>query len=65
MADAREMLLVQSKVREVIKSKGGEQGIRTSEDFLNGLNDVVHAAIDRAIERAKKNGRATLREHDL
>lgn len=65
MADEREMLLVQSKVREVIKSKGGEQGIRTSEDFLTGLNEVIHDAISKAIDRAKKNGRATLREYDL
>lgn len=65
MADELDMLLVQSKVREVIKSMGGEQGVRTSEDFLNGLNGVVHAAIEKAIERAKSNGRATLRSYDL
>lgn len=65
MADEREMLLVQSKVREAIKAKGGEQGIRTSEDFLNGLNAYLHEAIERAIERAQRNGRATLRDYDL
>ncbi|HWV38517.1 MAG TPA: hypothetical protein VN033_08560 [Vulgatibacter sp.] len=65
MADEREMLLVQSKVREVIKAKGGAQGVRTSEEFLTGLNGVIHAAIEKAIERAKENGRATLRKHDL
>jgi hypothetical protein len=61
----REMLLVQSKVRDAIKSKGGEQGVRTSEDFLNGLNDLLHETIEKAIARAQRNGRATLREYDL
>lgn len=62
MAD-REMLLVQSKVRDAIKSKG--EGIRTSEDFLNGLNEFLHETIENAIERAQRNGRATLRDYDL
>ncbi len=62
MAD-REMLLVQSKVRDAIKSKG--EGIRTSEDFLNGLNDLLHETLEKAIERAQRNGRATLRDYDL
>lgn len=63
----REMLLVQSKVRDVIRSKGGGEGsaLRTSEEFLAGLNEHVHAAIDKAIERAKANGRATLRREDI
>ncbi len=65
MADEREMVLVQSKVRDVIRTKGGEQGIRTSEEFLAALNDHVHAAIDKAIERARANGRATLRREDI
>ncbi|MFO7156489.1 MAG: hypothetical protein DIU72_007745 [Pseudomonadota bacterium] len=59
----REMLLVQSKVRDAIKSKG--DGVRTSEDFINGLNDLVHEAIEKAIQRAQKNGRATLRDYDI
>lgn len=62
MAD-REMLLVQSKVRDAIKSKG--EGVRTSEDFLNGLNELLHETIEKAIERAQRNGRATLRDYDL
>ena len=62
MAD-REMLLVQSTVRAAIKSKG--EGIRTSEDFLNGLNDLLHETLEKAIERAQRNGRATLRDYDL
>lgn len=62
MAD-REMLLVQSKVRDAIKSKG--EGVRTSEDFLNGLNELLHETLEKAIERAQRNGRATLRDYDL
>lgn len=67
MADDREMLLVQSKVREAIKSKGGagDEAVRTSEEFLNALNEVVHNTIARAIERARGNKRATLKPQDL
>lgn len=64
MAD-REMLLVQSKVRDAIKAKGGEQGVRTSEDFLVGLNELLHETLEKAIQRAQRNGRATLRDYDL
>lgn len=65
MADERDMLLVQSKVRDVIKSKGGEQGIRTSEEFLTALNEFVHESLDKAITRARGNGRSTLRREDI
>lgn len=59
-------LLVQSKVREAIKSKGGgEGGVRTSDEFLTALNEAVHSLIEKAITRAKDNGRATLKKQDL
>ncbi len=58
------VLIVQSKVREEIRTKGGEK-IRTSEEFLAALNDVVHEQISKAIARAQGNQRATLRREDL
>jgi len=67
MAEDREMLLVQSKVREAIKSKGGagDEAVRTSEEFLTALNEFVHATLGKAIERARANKRATLKPQDL
>ena len=67
MADDREMLLVQSKVREAIKTKGGagEEAVRTSEEFLTALNEHVHNTVAKAIERARANKRATLKPQDL
>lgn len=63
----REMVLVQSKVREAIKSKGGagDDTVRTSEEFLIALNEHVHDVIEKAIERARGNKRATLKPQDL
>lgn len=65
MAEERDTLIVQSKVRDAIKAKGGENPPRTSEDFLAALNDLVHEAIEKAIARAKENGRGTLKKQDV
>lgn len=70
MAEERETLIVQSKVRDAIKAKaaklGGEAAnVRTSEDFLNALNEAVHEAIEKAIVRATANRRATLQKQDV
>ena len=56
-----DMVLVQSKVRDVIR----EKDLRTSDDFITALHDHVHAALDRAIARCKENGRQTLRAQDV
>ena len=64
MAD--EMLLVQSKVRDAIKSKvSGGDTVRTSDEFLEALNKQLHGLIEQAMRRAKDNGRATLKAYDL
>jgi hypothetical protein len=70
MAEERETLIVQSKVRDAIKAKAAKAGgeaanLRTSEDFLAALNDLVHEAIDKAIVRARENRRATLQKQDV
>jgi hypothetical protein len=70
MAEERETLIVQSKVRDAIKAKAAKAGgeaanLRTSEDFLIALNDLVHEAIDKAIVRARENRRATLQKQDV
>lgn len=57
----KEMLLVNSKVREAIKAAG----CNTAGDALDGLNEVVHHYIQQATARADANGRKTVRAHDF
>jgi len=61
--NAREMLLVQSKVREEIRKK--DATARVSEEFLTALNDEIYALVDRSIARCLANGRKTLGKADV
>jgi hypothetical protein len=56
-----DMVLVQSKVRDVIRGRD----FRTSDEFVTALNEHVHNLIENAINRCKANGRQTLREQDV
>ena len=56
-----EILLVASKVREQIKAAN----CNTAGDAVEGLNGWVHWLIEQATERAKANGRKTVRAHDF
>ena len=62
-AAAVDALFVKSKVRDYIKSKG----CNTSGDLIDGkaLNDAIIDVLDKAIARAKANGRKTVQEKDL
>ena len=60
-ATAREQLVVGSKVKAYIKSKGN----KTSSDVIDALNDKVHCLLDAAVGRAGANKRTTLRGADL
>lgn len=53
--------VVQSKVKELVK-KGK---MKCSSDVIQALNQVVQHHIARGIDRAKVNGRKTLRGGDL
>ena len=55
------LLIVQSKVRDLIR----EREMRTSDEFINALSDHVRSAVEKAVSRAKENGRSTLRPADL
>ena len=55
------MLIVQSKVRDLIR----EKEMRTSDEFINALSEHVRQAVEKAVMRAKENGRSTLRPADL
>jgi len=58
-----EALFVKSKVREYIKGNG----CNTSGDLIDGdsLNNAIINVLDKAIARAKANGRKTVQEKDL
>ena len=55
------LLIVQSKVRDLIR----EKEMRTSDEFITALSEHVKQAVEKAIARAKENGRSTLRPADL
>jgi histone H3/H4 len=56
-----EMLLVASKVRQMIK----DAGCNTAGDALDGLNGYVAWLVQQAAARASHNGRKTVRAHDF
>ena len=57
----KEMLLVASKVRQMIK----DSGCNTAGDALDGLNGYVGWLVQQAAKRAGENGRKTVRAHDF
>ncbi len=65
MAEKKEVepLFVKSKVREYIKAKD----CNTSGDLIDGasLNNAIIEVLDKAIARAKANGRKTVQDKDL
>lgn len=57
----RETLIVTSKVKAYIKSKG----FMTSGDAIDGLNEKIHQLIDDAVKRTESNKRSTVRPTDF
>src|SRR2546426_12783966 len=57
----RELLIVQSKVRELIRSKEK----RASDEFITALSEHVQQVVEKAIARATANNRSTLRDADI
>jgi len=60
-AKPAEMMLVGSKVRQMIK----DAGCNTAGDALDGLNGYVAWLVAQATKRASENGRKTVRAHDF
>ena len=58
---AEEMLVVGSKVKAYIKSKG----CHTSGDALGALNEKVHEILDAAAARCQGNKRSTVKPQDM
>ena len=57
----RESLIVASKVKAYIKSKG----MMTSSDALGAISDAVYCMLDSATARTKANRRSTVKPQDL
>ncbi|MCD6392432.1 MAG: hypothetical protein J7M40_02885 [Planctomycetes bacterium] len=60
-AGTKEILIVTSKTKAYIKSKG----MMTSSDAIGALSDAVYSLIDAAIVRTKANHRSTVKPQDL
>ncbi|HUU42261.1 MAG TPA: hypothetical protein VMX57_00690 [Planctomycetota bacterium] len=61
MAKKRDVLVVGSKVKAHLKSKG----MKCAGDMLGAVSDKVYCLLDAAIARTKANKRATVRPQDL
>ncbi len=61
MAKQKEILIIASKAKDVVKAAG----CQSSGDMVEALSDKVHELIATAVKRAKENGRATVRPYDL
>ena len=57
----KEMLVVVSKVKTYIRSKG----MMCSSDAAMALSDSLYCRLDSAMERAKANRRSTVKPQDL
>ena len=58
---ASETIVVVSKVKEYVKTKG----LQTSETAVDALSNAVRELLDKAIGRAKDNGRQTVKDRDI
>ena len=58
---AKERLLVVAKVKDYVK----EQGLMSSADLVEALNDRVYEYLDKAIDRAQENDRKTVQPRDI
>lgn len=56
-----ETLVVQSKIREMIKA----HDCATSEEAITALSTEVERIVQKAVERTKANGRKTVKGSDI
>jgi len=57
-----EILVVASKVKKLIREKSG---MNTSAEMLDGLSQKIEQICMQAIERAREDGRKTVKGRDL
>jgi hypothetical protein len=58
---SKEILVVGSKMKDVVKAAG----CMSSGDLIAAVSEKVHEMISNATQRAKGNGRSTVRPYDL
>jgi hypothetical protein len=58
---SKEILIVGSKMKDVVKNAG----CMSSGDLIEALSERVHEILASAAQRAKDNGRSTVRPYDL
>lgn len=58
-------VIVESRVRESIKSVKGADDFRLDGDSIDALNEKVEGLIKTAVKRAQENGRKTVRPTDF
>ena len=61
MAKKKDSLIVASKVKAYIRSKG----MMTASESIEAINDKVHCMLDAAAARTKANRRSTIKAQDL
>jgi hypothetical protein len=60
-ATPREIVVVGSKVKDVVRSAG----YRSDGELVQAVSDKVHELLEAAIKRAESNKRGTVRPYDL
>jgi hypothetical protein len=60
-ASKKDVLVVASKVKAYIRSKGA----MCSADAVQAMSDCLYCCLDRAIDRTKANRRSTVKAQDL
>ncbi len=58
---AEDILVVQSKIKEYIKKKG----CQTAATAIEAISQKVAGLLNEAVERAKANNRATVKDRDI
>lgn len=56
-----EILVVQSKIRDMVKA----EGCATSQEAVEALSKEIERMVKKAVERAKENGRKTVKGQDI
>lgn len=62
MSDSNEVIVVASKVKSYIKSRGE---MKTSANVLQTLSDRIRSLCDEAMDSARSDGRKTVLDRDI
>jgi len=57
----REIVVVGSKIKDIVR----QSELRSDGDLVKEVSERVHEMLEGAVERARSNGRSTVRPYDL